>query len=244
MDPLASRISSIALVSSSHDHSSPVLHESENVPPAANKPSRGLLSKYDPHSTTNNAAAAHRPSSTMTSSSSTAPSATVRLPVMKLAMGSAANSSNNNGASSSSTFPDQPRFPLAGLPPRPPSSVHQQSLARPSPPRALPRPVGTHRSPQQHGHKSSSSHHTHTAQGIHGPAHATHLRVLAATQAASAQAAAQRGVATSAGGRVDIGKYDGGFEADERERARDGRAGGDLDLDSVSKGEEQIATVR
>lgn len=89
-----------------------------------------------------------------------------------------------------------------------------------------------HQQPQHHQRPQSSSfhnnnahpnstNHTHTAQGLHGPAHATHLRV-AASSLGEAQA---RQAGAAAYDKVVFGKYDGGFEADERER-NGGREGG------------------
>ena len=79
-----------------------------------------------------------------------------------------------------------------------------------------------------HHNNNPSAHnpsHAHTAQGLHGPAHATHLRV-AASSLGGAQARAAAG--TAAYDKVIFGKYDGGFEADERERngGMNGRDGG------------------
>lgn len=83
------------------------------------------------------------------------------------------------------------------------------------------RPQSSNFQPQQ---QHSSHHHQqqHTAQGIHGPAHATHLRAVASSLGASSSTAQARGLQSGGGAggppKVDIGKYDGGFEADERER--------------------------
>ncbi|KAL7410429.1 kinase-like domain-containing protein [Mrakia frigida] len=99
------------------------------------------------------------------------------------------------------------------------SSNHQQHPPHP------PRPQSSSFQPQSHLQQQ------HTAQGIHGPAHATHLRVVASSLGASTSTAQARGLqsgggggAGAGGGKMDIGKYDGGFEADERER---GGAGGE-----------------
>lgn len=116
-------------------------------------------------------------------------------------------------------------------------SGHKQSLSRP--------PTGQPGSPRLATAAGSSSHrpststashlHQHTAQGLHGPAHATHLRVAAGSTLASvAQQAATRGL-----DRVDIGTYDGGFEADERKRESAAAAASGGGSQSSTKGESQ-----
>jgi hypothetical protein len=80
---------------------------------------------------------------------------------------------------------------------------------------------------QPSSNPTSSAPSQHTASGLHGPAPATHLRVAASSLSASAQSANARGVGagTSSGSKLDIGRYDGGFEADERERGNEGEGG-------------------
>lgn len=97
---------------------------------------------------------------------------------------------------------------------------------------AAPSPSHAYRQPSNSGYP-----HQHTAQGIHGPAHATHLRVgsgvvrgLPGGAVALGTTAGAPGVQGGQGMKMDIGRYDGGFEADERERGRrEGEVGSSVD---------------
>lgn len=88
--------------------------------------------------------------------------------------------------------------------------------------------VNVPKQPQSSSHKTSpsKSKHSlqHTAHGIHGPAHATSAR----TQASSIVPAPKH-----APNAMDLGKYDGGLEADEAgKEAVTGEAGKLLEMDS------------
>jgi len=61
--------------------------------------------------------------------------------------------------------------------------------------------------------KSKAKTHQHTAHGIHGPAHGTAARTQAST-ITSQLSHKPNAASASTSGKVDIGKYDGGFEAD------------------------------
>jgi hypothetical protein len=128
---------------------------------------------------------------------SSANPSTIRLPLSKLALNAPTNASDYPSARASTTAPVS----------------HKQSLSRPAGQPGSPRSAGTTPATASSHRPSTSTAHHHTAQGLHGPAHATHLRVASSSLATSAQQAASRGL-----DRVDIGTYDGGFEADERKR--------------------------
>lgn len=183
---------------------------------APSQPAR-IQSKFDPKAASAQALAAGLPPKPLSSHSRPSPS---RPPhpsgggnsqggsaLLKMAMGGAAASAGE-------------RYSHYGAGGPPPGGHHNNAL-----------PAGPssssqhgHPNPQQQHHprpQSSSFHnnapnpnHVHTAQGLHGPAHATHLRV-AASSLGGAQA---RQAGAAAYDKVVFGKYDGGFEADERER--------------------------
>jgi aurora kinase len=91
-------------------------------------------------------------------------------------------------------------------------------------------------SPGGKGHKHSLS--QHTAHGLHGPAHSTSSRALASSLNPHHATHPTATATASAGPRkVDLGKYDGGLEADEA--ARDVVTGDSaklLELDSSAAG--------
>lgn len=130
---------------------------------------------------------------------SSANPSTIRLPLSKLALNAPINASDLPAGRASNAAP----------------ASHKQSLSRPpggqsGSPRSAAGPTSATSSSSSAAHRPSTHH---TAQGLHGPAHATHLRVASSSLATSAQQAASRGL-----DRIDIGTYDGGFEADERKR--------------------------
>lgn len=93
-------------------------------------------------------------------------------------------------------------------------------------------------SPGGKGHKHSLS--QHTAHGLHGPAHSTSSRALASSlnpHHATHPTAAASATASAGVRKVELGRYDGGLEADEA--ARDVVTGDSaklLELDSSAAG--------
>lgn len=74
----------------------------------------------------------------------------------------------------------------------------------------------------------------HTAHGIHGPAHASAARTQASSIKGTTSSSSHPPAASaSSSHKVDIGKYDGGFEADEAgKEAVTGEAAKLLEMDS------------
>lgn len=128
---------------------------------------------------------------------------TIRLPLSKLALNAPINASDFPQSSHAST------------------STNKQSLSRQQSPQQAPRPTQASAAGQHRPSTSSAGPHHHTAQGLHGPAHSSHLRLASSSLATSAQQTAARGL-----DRVDIGQYDGGFEADERKRESEAATAG------------------
>lgn len=75
----------------------------------------------------------------------------------------------------------------------------------------------------------------HTAHGLHGPAHATAARTQASAISSNAGHPSASSAAAAAVRKVDIGKYDGGFETDAADHeAPTGEAAKLLEMDSGS----------
>lgn len=73
---------------------------------------------------------------------------------------------------------------------------------------------------------------THSAHGIHGPAHSTSKRLSNTTTAHTASASA-----AGSGAKIELGRYDGGLEADEGEdKGLLGEPSKLLEMDSSSSG--------
>lgn len=80
--------------------------------------------------------------------------------------------------------------------------------------------------------KSKQSLSQHTAHGLHGPAHSTTSRVHASSTAPQQHASS---AALALAKKPDVGKYDGGLEADEAKDVN-GESARILDMDSSASG--------
>ena len=80
--------------------------------------------------------------------------------------------------------------------------------------------------------QTSGKYKQHTAHGIHGPAHSTNKRLSSSSHHQGQTAAAAGGMK-----KVELGRYDGGLEADEKEDVGvAGEASRVLEMDSAASG--------
>lgn len=90
-------------------------------------------------------------------------------------------------------------------------------------------------SPSSKSKTKTSLQHQHSVHGVHGPGHGTSARIPSASSASRQSAATSTTASSSATRKVDLGKYDGGLEADAADREpATGEAAKVLEMDSGS----------